>query len=229
MIAIIPARGGSKRIKRKNIRNFHGKPVILYTIQAAQQSNCFSRVIVSTEDEEIARVVSEAGVEVFNRPRELADDYSTTKDVIRNVITSLSLQSPVCTLSAVSPFITPKLITDVCSLLNKEDFVFDCMEFSVPAPIQRGFEINNGKSKMILPKHMNTRSQDLPPCYYHTGQICVGTVGTWMKEINTLDGTPFVVERAVDIDTEEDWQRALRLFDKEENLALRDYLDTKMY
>ena len=229
MIAIIPARGGSKRIKRKNIRNFHGKPIILYTIDAAKKSNCFSRVIVSTEDEEIARVVSEAGVEVFNRPKELADDYSTTKDVIRNVITSLSLKSPVCTLSAVSPFMTPKIITDVCGLLNEDDFVFDCMEFSVPAPIQRSFEIKNGKSKMILPKHMNTRSQDLLPCYYHTGQICLGTVDTWMKEINTLDGTPFIVEKAVDIDTEEDWQRALMLYDKKVDLALPDYLDTKMF
>lgn len=229
MIAIIPARGGSKRIKRKNIRMFYGKPIIMYTIEAAKESKCFSRIIVSTEDAEIASVVDVEGVEVFKRPKHLADEYTPTKDVIRNVINSLNLKPAICTLSAASPFLTAQIIKDACKLLNKEDFVFDCMKFHSPSPIQRGFEIIDGKSKMILPKHMNTRSQDLLPCYYHTGQVVLGTVDTWMKNINTLDGTPFIVQKAIDIDTEADWQRAVLSFQEKQDIALSDYLDTRVY
>jgi pseudaminic acid cytidylyltransferase len=214
MIAIIPARGGSKRIKKKNIRAFNGLPILVYSIKTAQNSNCFSQVFVSTEDEEIAKVAQAYGATVIRRPKELADDYTPTKSVIRHAIKSMSISKPVCCLSALAPLLSVSTLRNACDKLNDDDFVFDCKLLETVTPVQRCLEIIDGKTKMLLPKYANTRTQDLRSVYFHTGQFCVATVDTWLNDnITTLEGTPYVVSDAVDIDTEEDWQRAEKLYE----------------
>ena len=220
MIAIIPARGGSKRIPRKNIREFHGKPVLAYTIKCAQESGCFERIIVSTEDKGIAEIAKAYGAEVpFIRPAKLADDFTTTRDVIIHAIETLGTSKNVACLSSVAPLLTPASLRKACAMINGDDLVIDCLKLETVTPVQRTFVIENSKSRMILPQYMNFRTQDLPPVYYHSGQFVIGTVKTWLKrDALVLEGTPCVLSReeAIDIDYEEDWQKAENIYKKRE-------------
>lgn len=221
-IAIIPARGGSKRIPRKNIKDFNGKPIIAYSIEAALQSGCFDKVIVSTDDQEIADVARQYGAEVpFIRPNEISDDYATTADVIMHAIDWFDQQGLVidylCCVYATAPFIQVADIQSTYNMLINEpnvDYCFPVCEF--PFPIQRGVKLTEEfRVKMFQPECFNTRSQDLESGYHDIGQFY------WGKSSAYRQGTPMFSERAialpisrkrvVDLDTPEDWEFALIL------------------
>ncbi len=221
-LAIIPARGGSKRIPRKNIKNFHGKPLIAYSIEAALNSKIFDRVIVSTDDSEIAEVAKKYGAEVpFIRPINVSDDYATTMDVIKHAISELSLKDncQLCCLYATAPFLQVNDIVEASALhySNNIDYVFSATEFSFP--IQRAIKIDeNGFCGMFHTEHENTRSQDLEKAYHDAGQFYFGKVSSFKQNkpfFHSSKSKPFLLPtyRVQDIDTVEDWKRAELLFE----------------
>lgn len=217
-IAIIPARGGSKRIPRKNIKDFCGKPMIAYSIQAAKASGCFDKIIVSTDDQEIAHIAKSYGAEVpFMRPQELANDYAATIPVIKHAIEWFEQndQSPslVCCLYATAPFVQATAIEQALKKLHvtQADYCFTATSF--PFPIQRAIKLTqNERVDMFSPEHFATRSQDLEEAYHDAGQFYWGKAEAWKAE------TPLFSDRAAayilprhlvqDIDTPEDWKRA---------------------
>lgn len=218
--AIIPARGGSKRIPRKNIKLFYGKPIIAYSIEAALNSGCFERVIVSTDDDEIAAVALRYGAEVpFMRPSNISDDFATTVEVIQHAIYSLNLSesSNVCCLYATAPFVTSRQINAGLKLLESDvlDYVFSATEYSFP--IQRAIRLDaNGCVEMFQPEHFNSRSQDLEPAFHDAGQFYWGSCAAFSagKGFFTSRAKPVLLpaSRVQDIDTLEDWTRAELIF-----------------
>lgn len=220
-IAIIPARGGSKRIPRKNIRPFAGKPVIARAIETARASGCFARVIVSTDDEEIGRVAREFGAETpFVRGRELADDHAGTLPVIQDAVRRLELpaESIVACIYPVVPLLRPDVLADACARLRQSpevSFVIAAAAFE--CPVQRGFHFSAEDGlRMMFPEMYKVRSQDLPPVYHDAGQFYFAKAATWLAaaRIYLPDAIPWIMDRnsCVDVDTEEDWCRAERLF-----------------
>jgi pseudaminic acid cytidylyltransferase len=216
-VAIIPARGGSKRIPRKNIKEFCGKPMIAYSIEAAIGSKLFDRVIVSTDDEEIARVAKRYGAEVpFMRPSELSDDHTATIPVIAHAITELQKEGPVeiaCCIYATAPFIEVRYLKEAYEALrkNQSDYAFSATSFAFP--IQRAIRLNEDQSvEMFNPEHFNTRSQDLEEAYHDAGQFYFGTAQAWLeaKPIFAKTSTAVILprHRVQDIDTMEDFHRA---------------------
>ncbi|MDD5052039.1 MAG: pseudaminic acid cytidylyltransferase [Sulfuricurvum sp.] len=217
-IAIIPARGGSKRIPRKNIKSFCGKPIIAYSIEAAQQSALFDRIIISTDDEEIANVACSYGAEIpFIRPQELSDDYTATIPVIAHAIQTLQAQGDVidaaCCIYATAPFIHAENIRDAYNALitHNKQYAFPVTTF--PFPIQRAMKRNEqGNIEMFYPEHFATRSQDLEEAYHDVGQFYWGTREAWLdkRAIFSDAATTIVLPRHLvqDIDTHEDWFRA---------------------
>ncbi|KFF49700.1 NeuA [Gammaproteobacteria bacterium MFB021] len=221
-LAVIPARGGSKRIPRKNIKAFCGKPMIAWSIQAALASRCFDRVIVSTDDEEIAAVARAWGAETpFMRPAALSDDHTGTVPVIAHAITEIqqagvSLEA-VCCLYATAPFVAADDLIAGLDCLEGEDVDYAFSVTSYAFPIQRALRMTpEGRVAMFEPQHLNTRSQDLEEAWHDAGQFYWGRPEAW------LAGRPLFSARAVpvklprhrvqDIDTPEDWQRAEWLF-----------------
>lgn len=211
-LAIIPARGGSKRIPRKNIRDFLGKPIIAYSIEVALESELFEEVMVSTDDEEIADVAKEYGAKVpFMRSKETADDYATLSDVVEEVKEAYqekgkSFDNSCCILST-APFVTVSLLKKGLFLLseNKVDSVRPVVRFSYP--IQRAVMMDNGLLEMFNPEHARTRSQDLEPAFHDAGQFY------WMKYAQGMKGgrkMGFEVSEHLvqDIDTEDDLKMA---------------------
>jgi pseudaminic acid cytidylyltransferase len=220
-ICIIPARGGSKRIPRKNIRDFCGKPMIAWSIEAALESECFSRVIVSTDDPEISEVAKQWGAHVpFIRPSELSDDYTGTTAVIAHAIKVLDAIEPidfVCCLYATAPFITPDALKKGIQLLSESDADFAFSVTSFPFPIQRAIRITvNNRVEMYYPEYFSTRSQDLEDAYHDAGQFYWGKAEAWVQEkiLFSSNSIPIILPRyrVQDIDTMEDWERAERLF-----------------
>jgi len=216
-VAIIPARGGSKRIPRKNIKEFCGKPMIAYSIEAALDSELFDRVIVSTDDEEIARIAKRYGAEVpFMRPSELSDDHTATIPVIAHAITELQKKGPVeiaCCIYATAPFIEARYLKEAYEALikNQSDYAFSATSFAFP--IQRAIRLNEDQSvEMFNPEHFNTRSQDLEEAYHDAGQFYFGTAQAWLeaKPIFAKTSTAVILprHRVQDIDTMEDFHRA---------------------
>jgi N-acylneuraminate cytidylyltransferase len=221
-IAIIPARGGSKRIPRKNIKYFHGKPLIAYSIEAAKKSGCFDKIIVSTDDAEIAEVAIKYGAEVpFIRPVEISDDYATTLDVMKHAIhwceESGLMVDNVCCIYATAPFLLAEYIQQGLESLNINGVKYAFSATSFAFPIQRAIKLNNdNKVTMFQPEHLNTRSQDLEEAYHDAGQFY------WGKKSAFLDGASFFSEhstaiiiprkRVQDIDTHEDWDLAETLY-----------------
>lgn len=217
-IAIIPARGGSKRIPRKNIKSFCGKPIIAYSIEAAQKSGLFDRIVITTDDEEIAELARSYGAEVpFMRPKELSDDHTATIPVIAHAIQTLQEQGSIieaaCCIYATAPFIRPDDIAEAYHALvaHHKSYAFPLTTF--PFPIFRGVKRDEkGNIEMFWPEHFSTRSQDLPEAYHDVGQFYWGKPDAW------LEGTPIFSEAATtivlprhlvqDIDTPEDWLRA---------------------
>ncbi|MCL1066587.1 pseudaminic acid cytidylyltransferase [Shewanella olleyana] len=222
-IAIIPARGGSKRIPRKNIKLFNGKPIIGHVIERALKSGCIDRIIVSTDDQEIAEIAKSYGAEVpFLRPPELSDDHATTAVVISHALNWLITQGQkpdyACVIYATAPFIQSQALSDSFSLLKQQPnkkFCFGVTEF--PSPIQRAFKITKaGDVVMFQPEHFNSRSQDLEKAYHDAGQFYWGTTDGFFdsKGMFSTDAIPFPLpcHQVQDIDTPDDWVRAEALF-----------------
>lgn len=215
-LAIIPARGGSKRIPRKNIREFLGKPVIAYSIEAAFASGLFDEVMVSTDDQEIAEIAERFGAKVpFERSEDTAGDHATTFDVIKEVTETYRKQfntefKYVCCLYATAPLITPGRLTEGLTTLIEGGFstVFPVVAFS--APVWRGLRIKNGKTEMIWPKYRNTRSQDLPVVYHDAGQWYWLDLKKAPDSLYTENTSSLVLseQEVQDIDNPDDWTLA---------------------
>jgi len=221
-IAIIPARGGSKRIPRKNIKPFHGKPMIAYSIEAALNSGCFDKVIVSTDDLEIANIAKEFGAEVpFIRPTGISGDYATTMDVMQHAIhhcidNGMHIRY-VCCLYATAPFVTADFLRQGLKTLQDEECEFAFSATSFPFPIQRAIKLSvRGEVFMFSPENEQLRSQDLEDAYHDAGQFY------WGKKEAFLEGKSIFAphsrtvllprSRVQDIDTPEDWELAEALY-----------------
>ena len=216
-IAIIPARGGSKRIPRKNIKDFYGKPLIAYTIEVALASKLFDKVMVTTDDEEIASIAKQYGAEVpFLRPKELSDDFIGTQDVIDHAVKYVEENGEkyeyVCTIYATAPLLQEKYLIDGFEKLKNSDAINAFSATSMPFPIQRTFKVNtNGRCEMFTPEHFMSRSQDLEEAYQDAGQFYWTKLDKKSEKIMFADDSiPIILPRHLvqDIDTLEDWQRA---------------------
>ena len=219
LLCVIPARGGSKRIPRKNIREFGGKPMIAWSIEAAQASGCFDQIIVSTDDVEIADVARQWGAQVpFMRPVELADDFAGTTPVVANALRWHQDQgheiAAVCCLYATAPFVEPADIKIGLGLLEQasaDRFVFTATSYA--SPIQRALRLDpaSGESHMLQPEQFIKRSQDLEPAYHDAGQFYWGRPHAWLHSENLFEGSkPLLLPRwrVQDIDSEGDWIQA---------------------
>ncbi len=221
-VAIIPARGGSKRIPRKNIKPFAGKPIIGYSIEAALQSQLFDRVIVSTDDEEIAKVAESFGAEVpFMRPVELADAFVGTNAVIKQCLKWLQdhndLVEHACCLYATAPLVKVEYLRKGYERLvaSKQSYAFSVTSF--PSPVQRAIRINSdGNVEALYPEMIDRRSQDLEEAYHDAGQFYWGRAEAFLHDVSTFssDSVPVILPRYLvqDIDTAEDWRRAELMF-----------------
>lgn len=222
-VAIIPARGGSKRIPRKNIKLFSGKPMIAWSIEAALESQCFDHVIVSTDDAEIAAVAKDYGASVpFMRPAELSDDYAGTLSVIRHAVDWLSAhQTPIdyaCCLYATAPFVCPHDLLKGWEIIQQQSCSYVFSVASYAFPIQRAIRITkNDRVAMFNPEHFNARSQDLEEAWHDAGQFYWGTAQAWLEERAIFSDDKAVAlkiprHRVQDIDTPEDWVHAEWLY-----------------
>ena len=221
-IAVIPARGGSKRIPGKNIKDFCGQPIIAKPIAEAIRSRCFDRVIVSTDSPEIAEVAKQYGAEVpFIRPANLSDDHTVITAVIahatRWVIEHIQLVSNVCCIYPTAPFLQAEDLRRGLRILEETSTDYALSVTNYTFPIQRAIRINENKRlEMFHPEYVTTRSQDLDEAWHDAGQFCWGRANAWLEMRPVLAGgtTPIVIPhyRVQDIDTLEDWQRAEILF-----------------
>jgi len=217
-IAIIPARGGSKRIPRKNIRHFEGKPMVAYSIEAALKSACFEQVMVSTDDQEIAAIAKAHGASVpFMRDAETSDDYAGVAEVVLEVLSRYQQDGQdfeqICCILPTAPMVSAERLRQGKELLNGAgcDAVVPVVRFGYPP--QRGFRLDrDNRASMVSPEHYQSRSQDLEPIYHDSGQFY------WMRTAALKKEMRFFAERTAalvlseievqDIDSEEDWQMA---------------------
>jgi pseudaminic acid cytidylyltransferase len=217
-IAVIPARGGSKRIPRKNIRSFAGQPLIAYSIAAAIQSRLFAHVIVSTEDAEIAAIARSYGAETpFMRPAGLADDQTPTVPTVKHAVAwvqeHLGVVDKVCCIYATAPFLRASALRDAYDVLCREavtGYVFSASAFS--SPIQRAFRVKqDGRVEMFAAENYTVRSQDLEAAYHDAGQFYWGSAAAYLSEkmFFSPESMAYVLPRHLvhDIDTIEDWMR----------------------
>ena len=221
-LAIIPARGGSKRIQGKNIKLFHCKPMIAYSIEAAQESGCFDKIIVSTDDQEIADIAMKYGAEVpFMRPAEIADDHATTMDVIQHAIGWCESKNItvdlLCCIYATAPFISSSDLAKGLELVSTGDIDYAFSATSFAFPIQRAISLNDNSSvQMLQPEHLNTRSQDLQEAFHDAGQFYWGKVSAFKagKPFFSLSSKAILIprKRVQDVDTLEDWEFAEALY-----------------
>jgi pseudaminic acid cytidylyltransferase len=226
-IAIIPARGGSKRIPRKNVKNFRGKPMIAYSIRAAIESGCFDKIIVSTDDDEIARVALEFGAEVpFMRPKYLSGDLVGTTPVIAHSIEWLLNQeidvNLVCCVYATAPLIDPQDIRRGLNRISGSNFDYAFSVTNYAFPIQRALKIlDDDTVEMFNPDEFQARSQDLTDAWHDAGQFYWGTAKAWLSERQLFGrkSVPIVLPRykVQDIDDYEDWEYAELIFDSYKN------------
>lgn len=216
-IAIIPARGGSKRIPRKNILPFGSKPMISWPISAALSSGLFADVVVSTDDDEIAQVARDAGASVpFRRPAELSDDMSPARGVINHAIRAVEAErrqrvDQVCCIYATAALVLEEDLVAAQALLDERaDTRFVFAAASYPHPVQRAmYESDAGGVEMLFPEHAKTRSQDLEETFHDAGMFYWGHRDAFLEEhpMFSLQSRAYVIprERAQDIDTPEDW------------------------
>jgi pseudaminic acid cytidylyltransferase len=216
-IAIIPARGGSKRIPRKNIKDFLGKPMIAYAIETALKSNLFDKVIVSTDDKEIAEIAKKYGAEVpFIRPKELADDHAITVAVLSHSVSELKKMSIdaeyVCCIYPCTPMLSIQDLQDMFEEIKtkKIDFVYPIVEYTHPV-FRAMSKTKENKMEFLFPENELVRTQDTKKMFHDAGQFYWGKSDAWLnnKRMHT-DGIGFEIPawRIVDIDTEDDWKRA---------------------
>ena len=217
-IAVIPARGGSKRIPRKNIRPFAGVPIIGYSIIAALESGLFDRVIVSTDDAGIAAVARQFGAETpFLRPPEIADDYASTNAVVKHAIEWFRARGEApdyaCCIYATAPFVQPEYLRQGYAMLAASDKQFAFSVTSFPFPIQRALRlVDGGAVDAFAPEHRLTRSQDLEEAYHDAAQFYWGRADAFVDGAVLFSPVSLAVilprHLVQDIDTLEDWQRA---------------------
>ncbi|MGE5468982.1 MAG: pseudaminic acid cytidylyltransferase [Ignavibacteria bacterium] len=215
-IAIIPARGGSKRIPRKNIKPFAGLPMIAHPLRAAREARLFDHVLVSSDDDEILAVGAQYGGEPLRRPPELADDHVGTIPVMRHAVQWAEAQGweldGVCCLYATAAFVRSADIRRGWETLRDQDMDFAFAVATFPSPVFRGLLRAGNGVRMIFPEHYLTRSQDLPEAVHDAAQFCWGTPEAWKEQerVFTERAAPVVIPRyrVQDIDTDEDWQRA---------------------
>ena len=221
-IAVIPARGGSKRIPRKNVRPFAGRPIIAWPIACARDSGLFDRIIVSTDDPEIASIGREHGAEVpFMRPRDLADDHITTADVMAHAAAELARpyrgKSELCCIYATAALLEPAALIEAADVFatGKWDYIFAAQRFA--SPPQRGL-VRNAMGAMVpwMPEHAPARSQDLETLFHDAGQFYWAATESWAAKQSIYGPRSTAILllpwQACDIDTEEDWANAERLF-----------------
>jgi|TARA_B110000046_G_C12973363_1_gene389973 pseudaminic acid cytidylyltransferase len=216
-ICVIPARGGSKRIPRKNIKEFQGEPIIAYSIKIALESKYFDRVIVSTDDDEIASVAEKYGAEVpFKRPCDLSNDFIGVEDVVDHAVKYIENEGKrckyVCTLLATAPLLQKHYLIQGYEELKNSEAINSFSATSMPFPIQRSFKLTKeGRCKMFTPEYYMCRSQDLDEAFQDAGQFY------WSKRdhvsnetIFGKDSIPILLPRYLvqDIDSLEDWKRA---------------------
>ena len=221
-VAIIPARGGSKRIPNKNIKVFAGQPIISYSINAAKDSKLFDRIILSTDSKEIAEIGKSYGAEVpFMRPSELADDYTGTVDVLIHALNWLNVHDKFynyfCCIYATAPFLNKVFINKAFDILRENKAVSAFSVTSYPYPIFRALKIDtNNRVKMFWPEHLHSRSNDLSEAYHDAGQFYWCDTKKFLKEeiVFSSDSVPVILPRYLvqDIDTPEDWETAEKLF-----------------
>jgi pseudaminic acid cytidylyltransferase len=232
-LAVIPARGGSKRIPRKNIKPFRGKPAICWSIDAARETGLFDRIIVSTDDPEISEVACQAGAEVpFVRPPELSNDFAGTTEVVahsaRWVTEHWGEPEAVCCIYAAAPFVRTDDIRQAWEVLQSGDWAYSFPVTDFGVPIFRSFRLNEqGAIEMFFQEHFTTRSQDLPAAFHDAGQFYWGRTQAWLNGVRIFDNSskPVIIPRwrVQDIDTPEDWTRAeilARLLDEMSDLEM---------
>jgi pseudaminic acid cytidylyltransferase len=217
-LCIIPARGGSKRIPRKNIRLFRGKPMMAYAIECAKQSQLFDRIIVSTDDVEIAKIAADYGAEVpFFRSAKNSDDYTTTSDVLVEVLKELekssALPSWACCLYPTTPLIFPSDLSNAFELHKSTDSDVVLSAVAFDFPIQRAFELNLDNSiRLREPEAISKRSQDLEPTYHDAGAFYFFNTRRFLQSNSLWSGKvtaiPLPAERVQDIDNPSDWDLA---------------------
>ena len=221
IIAIIPARGGSKRIPKKNIKLFLGKPLIAYSIEIAFKSKLFDKIVVTTDDEKIANISKQYGATIINRPKELADDFVSSSEAVNHAIKYLLNQGEefdfMCTIYATAPLLQEIYLKEGLEKLKQNPDTH--MAFSVtsmPFPIQRTFKITKtNRCEMFTPEHFNTRSQDLEEAYQDAGQFYWENLKNQPTDIAFgKSSIPIILPRELvqDIDTLEDWNRAEKLY-----------------
>ena len=222
-LLIIPARGGSKRIPKKNIRDFKGKPIIEITINKSRQLKLFDKLIVSTDDDEIANISKNAGAEIpFIRPKEISGDYIPTREVILHAIEWYKTRNIefnlICCLYPTSIFFDKNDISRAIQLLkkiNENKYIFSATNYS--HPIERSFYIDKkGLAIMNFPNKFNERSQDLKSAYHDAAQFYIAKSKTWTEKKNIFEqGIPFLLPKwkSIDIDTYEDWEMAEIIFE----------------
>lgn len=218
IVCIIPARGGSKRIPKKNIKTFSGQPIIAYSIQNALNSNLFDEVMVSTDDPEIAEIAVKLGAKVpFLRSAKMADDFAPTIDVVREVVAAYAKKGVefdrVCCLYPCAPFVTIDLLKSGLDLLEKEKFdsVFPVVAFAYP--IQRALKVSETKrTEMFNPEHLASRSQDLEKAFHDSGQFYWLNISAILQKNQVITDNSGVIEvselNSHDIDTLTDWKLA---------------------
>jgi pseudaminic acid cytidylyltransferase len=221
-LCIIPARGGSQRIPRKNIKLFCGKPMIAWSIEAAKASGCFDNIMVSTDDEEIAEVAQSFGADVpFVRPSHLSDDHTATIPVIAHAVRwqmeHSQFPTRVCCIYATAPFVQSEDIKRGLEVLKSTDANYAFSVTTFEFPIQRAIRITQEQRvEMFQPEHFETRSQDLEEAWHDAGQFYWGKASSWLesKPIFSRDSVPVSLKRhkVQDIDTPEDWGRAEIMF-----------------
>ena len=221
-VAVIPARGGSKRIPRKNIREFCGKPMIAWPINIAQESGLFDHIIISTDDEEIAEVAKLCGAEVpFMRETELSDDYTGTTEVIAHAVLWMQKQQwepkAICCMYATSVFLTAEDLKKGFDALSTGNWSYAFSVTNFEYSIFRSFKENpDGGVEMFFPENFDKRSQDLPDALHDASQFYWGKPEAWLKGKKIFDAhsEPIMIPRwrVQDIDTEDDWKRAELLF-----------------
>lgn len=220
-IAVIPARGGSKRIPRKNVKIFCGKPIIAYSIEAAIKSGCFDKVIVSTDDQEIAQIAISYGAEVpFIRPDSLSEDFSVVTDTVVHAINEMENQFDlvidyVCLIYATAPLIEDFYISQGLKELLNSEKSFAIGVTSYAFPIQRALSIKNGNIERVS-DHRDTRSQDLEEYYHDAAHFCWGSRAAFVEKRDFFSNAsiPIVISRSLvqDVDTPEDWDFAELLY-----------------
>lgn len=215
-ICIIPARGGSKRIPRKNIKDFCGKPMLARAIETAKNSQLFEQIIVSTDDSAIADIARHHGATVSRRPAELADDYATTAAVIRHVLQSMPKASHICCLYPCTPLLKSQYLTDSfeCWQSSNSLYCFPVLEFE--SNVLRSLKLSDaGEVSSMFSQHELTRTQDLTQAYFDAGQFYWGSREAWLYEDkihNHALGYVLPKYSVVDIDDENDWRFAERLY-----------------